>query len=108
VALAHVEPGEVVHLGPLGSAAIAAGKPHALVKTDRFEAAQLVLARGASIPPHAVSGEISLYCIEGAIVLEADAAIEMRAGDWVYLAGGQRHGLTATQDSSLLLTILFD
>ena len=108
MALAHVGAGEVVHLGPLGSAAIAAGKPHALVKTDRFEAAQLVLPEGSSIPPHAVAGEISLYCIEGAIDLEADATIEMHAGDWVYLAGGQRHALTAKEDSSLLLTILFD
>ncbi|WP_155263876.1 cupin domain-containing protein [Sphingomonas segetis] len=108
MALTHVSAGEVVHLGPVGSASNQKSKTHALVKTNRFEAAQLMLPRGTSIRPHSVEGHISLFCIEGAITLEANRTVEMRAGDWLYLEGGERHALTAHEDSSLLLTILFE
>jgi quercetin dioxygenase-like cupin family protein len=41
--------------------------------------------------------------------LEASSqTIILHGGDWVYLERGERHGLNATEDSSLLLTILFD
>ena len=108
MALPHVSAGDKVYLGPVGPAAIETTKTHAIVKTDRFEAARLVLPAGAKIPPHAVAGQISLYCIEGAVLLAAGAIVEMGPGDWIYLDGGAQHGLEAKEDSSLLLTILFD
>lgn len=36
------------------------------------------------------------------------SAIELGAGDWIYLDGGQTHSLKGIDDSSLLLTIFFD
>ena len=42
------------------------------------------------------------------MVLEAGRRIEMGAGDWVHLDPGERHALSASEDSALLLTILFD
>ena len=107
MALVHAVPGKKVHLPSLASAA-AGGTTSALVKTDRFEAVHLIVQADSRIPPHAVDGYITLHCLEGAIVLEAGERIELSAGDWIYLDRGERHALTGIQDSSLLLTILFD
>jgi quercetin dioxygenase-like cupin family protein len=107
MALAHAAPGEKVHIPALDSMP-ADTKTSALVKSGSFEAVHLVLRAGTSIPPHAVDGAITLHCLEGAAVLEAGRRIELGAGDWVYLDPGESHALSATEDSSLLLTILFD
>lgn len=32
----------------------------------------------------------------------------MKAGDWLYLEGGDTHRVKGLEDSALLLTILFD
>ena len=107
MALTHLAAGEKVHLGSL--AAMPAGaKTTALVKTDSFEAIHLVLRSGSTIPPHAVDGYITLHCLQGAVALETHSSVELQAGDWVYLDRGEQHGLSAAEDSSLLLTILFD
>ena len=105
MALPHAQPGEKVHLK---SASSADARTAALVKTDRFEAAQLVLAAGATIQRHSVQGYVILFCIEGSVVLDANQETEMASGDWIYLERGEEHGLRATSDSSLLLTVLFD
>ena len=107
MALARAAPGERVHLPSLASMSLEA-KTSALVKTDSFEAVQLVLRSGSRISPHAVEGYITLHCLEGAVVLDASNNVELRTGDWVYLDRGEQHALTAIEDSSLLLTILFD
>jgi quercetin dioxygenase-like cupin family protein len=41
-------------------------------------------------------------------VLDANRQTELESGDWIYLDRGEEHGLRATSDSSLLLTVLFD
>jgi quercetin dioxygenase-like cupin family protein len=107
MALSHAASGEKVHLPSLASAP-AGGKTSALVKTDRFEAVHLVLRSGSHIPSHAVGGYMTLHCLEGTIVLDADRRIELGPGDWVYLERGEAHAVAALEDSSLLLTILFD
>lgn len=107
MALPHAAPGEKVHLSSLAAISPSA-KTSALVKTDRFEAVHLVLRSGSEIPPHAVDGYITLHCLEGAVALEMRTRVELRTGDWVYLDRGEQHGVSATEDSSLLLTILFD
>lgn len=106
MALRHLEPGETAHLPsrlPDGN-----GRAVALVKTDRFEAAQLLLAAGDSIGRHSVPGYATVQCLAGAIILKTDATIELRSGDWLYLDRAQDHSVKAIEDSSLLLTILFD
>ena len=55
---------------------------------------------------HQVSGEITLQCIEGVIELSThDKTLSLRAGDLVFLAGNEPHGLHALEDASALLTI---
>lgn len=107
MALKHAAPGEVVNLRPLG-ASFDAAKTSAIVKSDRFEAVRLVVAAGATIPSHRVEGYITLHCLEGRVVLDAQREIELAAGDWVYLDRGTPHSLRGLEDSTLLLTILFD
>jgi quercetin dioxygenase-like cupin family protein len=107
MALAHAAPGERIHLPSIASMPPET-KTSALVKTEKFEAVHLLLRSGSRIQPHAVEGYITLHCLEGTIILEARNDIELRSGDWVYLDRGERHALHAKEDSSLLLTILFE
>ena len=105
MALPHAQAGEKIHLESVNSTG---AKTAALVKTDRFEAARLVLASGATIQRHSVPGHVILYCIEGSVLLDANRHTELESGDWIYLDRGEVHGLCAMSDSSLLLTVLFD
>lgn len=107
MALVHAAPGEKIHLPPLASMS-ADAKTSALVKTDRFEAVHLVLRSGTNISPHSVDGYVMLLCLEGAVLLESSSSLTLHSGDWIYLGRGEQHGLSAIEDSSLLLIILFD
>lgn len=106
MALHHAAAGEKVHLVSVGD--IADAKTAAIVKTDAFETAQLLLRAGERIASHAVRGYATIYCIDGAVVLHSCEDMEVRGGDWLYLDRGQVHSLSAIEDSSLLLTILFE
>ena len=109
MALKHAQPGEVVHLGPMESEALAGAKTAAIVKTAAFEAVRMVVPAGKEIPSHEVSGHITLQCIEGRIQVGLETgALELCPGDWVYLEGGVPHSVRGVEDSSLLLTVLFD
>jgi quercetin dioxygenase-like cupin family protein len=108
MAMHHAKPGEIVSLRPLGSA-LTTTKTTALVKSDTFEAVRLVVLAGTEIPAHQVSGRITLHCLEGRVLLGLDdESVELAAGDWIFLDGGKRHSVKGVEDSSLLLTILFD
>lgn len=108
MALKHAKAGEVVDLRPLGER-LGAAVTSAIVRTGSFEAVRLVVPAGTEIPPHKVGGEITLHCLEGYAQLGLSGGpIDLRAGDWVYLAGGEPHSLRGIEDASLLLTILFD
>lgn len=102
----HAKPGHIVDLRPLGSQ-LRAAKTTALIKEKHFEAIRLIVHEGAEIPPHAVSGNIMLHCLEGQVIVGLPSGkITLEAGDWVYLDGGELHALKGIVDSSLLLTIL--
>jgi quercetin dioxygenase-like cupin family protein len=107
MAVTHAKPGEKIRLASIDADAPTV-RATALVKTDRFEVAQLFLRSGETIPAHSVEGYVTLSCLEGSVVLQLEKAVELARGDWIYLARGERHALQATSDSSLLLTILFD
>jgi quercetin dioxygenase-like cupin family protein len=108
MALQHARSGEAVDLSPLGNE-LRTAKTKALVKSQSFEACRLIVLAGKEIPPHDVPGNITLHCLEGHVQLVlADSTIELPAGQWIYLDGGERHAVVGIQDSSLLLTILFD
>lgn len=106
MALSHANPGQVIGLS--SHAAAARARTTALVKTDAFEVAELVLRAGDQIARHAVPGYATIQCLKGSIILETDKRIELAAGDWLYLARGEEHSVSALQDGSLLMTILFN
>ena len=106
MALRHVAPGEKIHLPAVASSADA--KTAAFVKTDRFEAAQLVLRAGDTIARHSVPGYITIQCIEGSVILETQEKIELKSREWLYLDRGEEHSVHAIENSLLLLTILFE
>jgi len=106
VALHHVRAGERVGLQSLAFGSDA--RTAALVKTDAFEAVQLVLRAGETIARHSVPGYATVQCLEGSAILETTEKIELSPGDWLYLNRDQDHSVSAIDDSSLLVTILFD
>ena len=104
----HATSGEVVDLQPLGNK-LRETKPTALVKTQSFEAARIIVLAGKEIPTHEVAGNMTLHCLEGRVHIALDhTSIELAAGQWIYLDGGERHSINGVEDSSLLMTILFD
>ena len=105
MALHHVRPAEKIHLTPV---AHPAAKTSALVKTDAFEAVHLVLRAGDDIPSHSVPGYATIHCLEGLVLLNMTEQLQLAAGDWLYLDRGQEHSVSAIEDSSLLVTILFE
>jgi quercetin dioxygenase-like cupin family protein len=105
MALHHVCPAEKIHLTPVVDPA---AKTSALVKTDAFEAVHLVLRAGDDISSHSVPGYATVHCIEGVVVLTTAEPLRLVAGDWLYLDRGQEHSVSAIEDSSLLVTILFE
>ena len=107
MALEHAKPGEVVHLNK-HDVNLGPEKTSAIVKADRFEAVRLALAAGSTIPEHKVSGFITLLCLQGHVIVEAGKPIEMKEGDWVYLDRAAPHSVRGIEQSTLLLTILFD
>lgn len=106
MALRHAKAGEAIDLWQR-KGALSAGKSAALVKTDDFEVVQLVVPSGRELPEHHVDGPITLYCLEGSVrlgLLQGD--VELRAGEWLYLQGGEKHSVSAIEDSRVLLTIV--
>jgi len=107
MALHHAKSGEIIDLRPLGPK-LKDAKTAAIIKSDRFEAIRLIVLSGTEIPSHEVSGNIMLHCLEGRVTLGlAQSTIELNAGEWVYLDGGEAHSVKGIDDSSLLLTIFF-
>ena len=106
MALRHAKPGEIVDLRPLG-VQFESARTSALVKSDRFEAVRLIVPAGTTIPSHDVPGYLTLQCLEGRVRL-GPPAVELAAGDWIYLDRGAPHSILGLEDSSLLLTIMFD
>jgi quercetin dioxygenase-like cupin family protein len=104
MALHHVASGETYRLASVEDPG---AKTAALVKTDGFEVAQLVLRQGDVIAAHAVPGYATVHCLEGSVTLDTAEPVTLSAGDWIYLDRGEAHSVTANQDSSLLVTILF-
>ncbi len=106
MALHHIQPTEIAHLN---EAAESGSRRHALVKTSQFEAMRLLLAAGEEVPEHQVPGFATILCLSGSVVLMlSDKTVTMNPDDWLYLDRGQRHSVRATDDASLLVTIMLD
>jgi len=66
MALDHAKPGQPVDIGPLGTA-LRESATHAILKTRSLEVIRVVLQDGQALPSHAMRGEATLLCIEGAV-----------------------------------------
>ena len=106
MALPHATSGQLIDVRPLGSR-ITTSVSNALFKTPQLELMRLVLPRGKGMPEHSAPGAVTIQCLEGAIELHAHQKTQtVKAGELVYLAGGEPHALHALEDSSVLLTLL--
>lgn len=105
MAIPHAAPGQARSVLPLGSD-MSSIQTHALFKSVDLEVLRLVLLEGQSFPPHKVRGEITVQCIEGELLIEADGNSQtLKAGHLLFLPAGQTHRVEAKQDSSALVTI---
>jgi len=106
MALAHAAPGEPRDVRPLG-AALADHKTAAIFKSRQLEVMHLVLRAGRKLPPHKVPGEITIQCIEGALVVGLESGPRrLEAGQILFLRGGELHDVAAEVDASALVTIV--
>lgn len=106
MAIHHAASAEVFDVRPLGQA-LRSAITNVLVKTDTLEVIRIVLPAGKQLPPHRVEGEITVQCLEGRMVFDADGTEhELAQGQMLYLSGGATHALRGIEDSSVLVTIL--
>lgn len=105
MAIAHAKPRDVVSVRPLGEK-LAQTKTTTLIKTPHLEVIRLVLPRGKYIPRHETPGEVVIQCLEGQVRLDVDGrAVELSAGELMYLGEHCPHDARAIQDSTILATI---
>lgn len=100
-------PGQVIDLATFPSEH-PGKRSRALVKTPEMEVICVNLAAGDALPPHQVSGPITVQCVRGAISFSVNGvAAEMSAGQWLFLEADTEHAVEALEDASILVTILF-
>ena len=101
----HAEPGDVIDIRPLGSH-LAQAVTTTLAKTEQMEIIRLVLPAGKKIPPHKVSGPITVQCLEGRVEFQAFGKWQtLEQGQMLYLTGGELHAVKSLENSSVLVTI---
>lgn len=106
MALDHLSSGDVASVLPLGEK-LEQSPSTAFFKDDRLEVMRMILTAGKKIPAHAVSGPITVQCLEGEVEFRmGNTSKVVRGGDLLYLAGGVSHELTAIKSSALLVTIV--
>lgn len=105
MAIAHAAPGEAVDImGPKGAAGEGTA---AIFKTQQLEVIRMVLPKGKEVPAHQVAGELTVQCLQGSVSFTARGRTqELRAGQILHLMGGDEHALKASEDSTLLVTIV--
>jgi quercetin dioxygenase-like cupin family protein len=106
MALIHAKSGELVDVRPFG-ATLPRESTRTVVKTATLEIIRLVMQSGKDFRGHKVPGEITVQCLEGRCTFAAAGVTRDLEPDYlIYLTGGEEHSLQATEDCSLLLTIL--
>ncbi len=107
MALPHAESGQIIDISPLGDR-LRSSVSTALFKAQDLEVMRLVLLAGKGIPPHKVSGDVTIQCIEGVVAVSSKEARTLQANQMLYLRGDEVHSLQALQDASVLLTLFLD
>ena len=106
MAIPHANPGEAISVRPLGPA-LAEARTATLIKAQTREVIRLVVPAGKQIPPHQVTGEITVQCMEGRVSFTACGTTrDLAAGDLLYLPGNETHSLRGVEDASVLVTVL--
>jgi len=106
MAIPHAEPGQVVDAF-CAVGALREQVTQTLVKTAALEVIRLIVPAGKKIAEHKVGGEITVQCLQGRVAFTACGKTqEMKAGQMLYLAGGEPHALAGLEDSAVLVTIL--
>ena len=98
-----IAPGEMVSLPSIAAQDFSAGA-NVLAKDPAFQALLLGVSPAKPLAEHAVDGPIIVQCLHGTVDFSiAGIARKMGAGDWMHVAGGEPHALSATEDSTLLV-----
>lgn len=106
MAMTHMAPGQARSVRPLAQQ-LRDSKTAALFKSQDLEVIRLVLRAGSGVPPHKVSGEMTIHCLEGCLELRIDdALVRLYPGELLFLKRLQRHALQAVEDSSALITMV--
>ena len=105
MAIPHAASGELIDLRQPGGI-LAHPQSHAICKTDDLEVLRLEIPRQRTVPPHHVSGDLTVQCLGGEVDLTANGQpMRLTPGQMVWLAGGVQYTITAVEDASLLVTI---
>jgi quercetin dioxygenase-like cupin family protein len=103
----HASPGEIVDLNTW-TKDLPNEHTKAVVKTDKMELIRLVIPIGKEIPTHKVSGLIIVHCIKGEIEFIAmNSKKKLMPGQLLYLMPHEAHSVKASEDSVVLLVIIF-
>ncbi len=77
-----------------------------LVSGGGLQVVALRMRAGASLTPHATRGPTTIQVLEGRATIAAGGAdLDVRGQQLVALEAGEQHGVSAIEDSTLLLTI---
>ena len=107
MAIEHATPGEVIDLKTFGPENTDTHTV-ALVKTEHFEVIRMFVRAWNTVPPHKLDGPITVQCLRGEARFVVGAEPQtIRAGEWLYLEGGELHSIEAISDCVLLVTIVF-
>jgi quercetin dioxygenase-like cupin family protein len=106
MALVHAQQLDVISVQPL-AAQLQEVKTHSLLKTDKLQLMRVVLAAGQTVPEHQVSGEITIQCLEGEVLVSTpQRACALAAGELTALPAQVPHAVQAKTNASLLVTVL--
>ena len=77
-----------------------------LAKSGRMRVTLVAMATGNVIGTHQADSPMTLHVLSGHIRFRAnDGQHELRAGELLFFGPGDAHDITATEESSLLLTL---
>jgi len=106
MAIHHAAPGERIDLYPSDGGGEQPGSV-ALIRDEHFEVFRLVMEEGKELPQHEVASLVTIQCLRGRVQVSMAGREEvLPGGTMIYLAGGERHGLRALEDSCVLVTML--
>ena len=107
MAVSQTLPGEIVDVRPLGDNIVGANTG-TLISTEHVKVVRVVLHAGKSLPEHKAKGEIVVQCLEGRVMFRSlGKEIEIQPGQLIYLKCAEPHSVSAMEDSSFLLTVVF-